>query len=61
MYDERVEESYTYNSPGAKKLAVNPKLQPDEMRPKFEKYANFGYTNDSASVENRIVNVAGSK
>lgn len=62
MYGDRIEESYTFNSPGAKGLKTDTKSQPEAVRARFEKYAEFGYDKGNpASVENRIVNVAGSK
>ncbi|MDQ1344265.1 MAG: Lipase family protein [Patescibacteria group bacterium] len=62
IYGDRIEESYTFNSPGAKGLAADPGSQPEYARGRFEKYAEFGYDKgDSSSVENRMVNVAGSK
>lgn len=62
MYDDRVEETYTFNSPWAKKLSVDPKGYSGITHEKLEKYVNFWYNqNDNTSVENRIVNIAGSK
>lgn len=62
MYGDRIEESYTFNSPGAKKLSANPGSQPADVRGRLEKYAEFGYDmKNPSSVENRIVNVAGSR
>lgn len=62
MYDDRVEETYTFNSPWAKKLSVDPKDYSWITHEELEKYVNFGYNqNDNTSVENRMVNVKGSK
>lgn len=62
MYDGQVEQTYTFNSPGAKKLSVNSGNYSGITREKFEKYAHFEYNEkDTSSVENRMINVAGSK
>lgn len=62
MYAERVNESYTFNSPWAKKLAINPEGKSDIIRQKFEKFRNFEYNEgNEASIENRMTNVKGIK
>lgn len=62
MYAERVNESYTFNSPGAKKLSINPEGKSDIIRQKFEKFRVFEYNRgNEASVENRITNARGIK
>lgn len=62
MYAERVEESYTFNSPWAKKLKINPEWQSDIIRQKFEKFKVFEYNRGNEwSVENRMTNVSGIK
>lgn len=62
MYAERVNESYTFNSPWAKKLAIHPEGKSEITRQKFEKFSNFEYNGgNKASVENRMTNVKGIK
>lgn len=62
MYAERVGESYTFNSPWAKKLAINPEGKSEIIRQKFEKFKVFEYNRgNEASVENRMTNVSGIK
>ena len=62
MYAERVSESYTFNSPWAKKLNINPEGKSDIMRWKFEKFRDFEYNGGNEwSVESRITNARGIK
>ena len=62
MYNEYVDESYTFNSPWAKNLSINPEGKPEIIRQKFEKFRDFEYNRgDEWSVENRITNVRGTK
>lgn len=62
MYAERVSESYTFNSPWAKKLSINPSDKSDIIRQKFEKFRDFEYNGgNESSVENRMTNVKGIK
>ncbi|EKD44478.1 MAG: Lipase family protein [uncultured bacterium (gcode 4)] len=57
MYAERVGESYTFNSPGAKKLNINPEGKSEIIRWKFEKFRDFEYNGGNEwSVESRITN-----
>lgn len=61
MFDDQVEETYTFNSPWAKKLSVSSEGYSGITKEKFDKYSNFWYTQDNNSVESRITNVRGMK
>lgn len=61
MYPERTNESYTFNSPGAKNLSIDPKGKPEAIRQKFEKFRDFEYNKEKDTVEDRMTNVKGMK